>query len=52
MSIYRKISYIIIAIMALILMWFVISWVDVIAHNTMPYVIYHNWNLFYMLFSA
>lgn len=52
MSIYRKISYIITVIMALILTWFVVSWVDVISHNTMPYVIHHGWNLFYVLFSA
>ena len=52
MSIYRKIYCIITAIMAIILLWFVISWVDVIAHNTMPYVIHHSWNFFDVLLSA
>lgn len=38
-----------IAVIVLV-MWFGYSWYEVVSQNTMPNPIYHNWNLFTLLF--
>lgn len=32
------------------LAWFLLSWVDVVLHNTMPNPVYQPWNLFTLFF--
>lgn len=38
------------AVAAVLLLWFIASWVDVVLHNLDPNPVYQWWNLFVLLF--
>ena len=43
-----KISYF--AVMVLFMVWFAVSWVDIVADNCSMNAVHHAWNLFTLLF--